>query len=123
MLEQIFSMQKQLDEFIEKQHPDLMPTNMNDWVKQITIAIDDEISEIRGEINWKHWKEPKPIDLDKLQEEVIDVWHFLISLSYRVGLEPDDIFEVYKKKWQENFDRQNGKSAEKDYRAGGGGGN
>jgi len=115
-LEQIFKMQKELDKYIEEQHPHLVPTSMNDWVKQLTIAMEDEISEVRGEINWKHWKEPKSIDVRRLKEEVIDVWHFLISMSYRIGLEPQDILKVYEKKWQENFDRQNGKSAEKDYR-------
>jgi dimeric dUTPase (all-alpha-NTP-PPase superfamily) len=38
--------------------------------------------------------------------EVIDLWHFLISLSMCVGLKPDDILDVYRQKHAVNRQRQ-----------------
>lgn len=116
MLRAIFRMQDELDQYIFEKHPDKLPQSVSEWVQKLTIAMEDEISEIRGEINWKWWKPEKEIDMEVLHEEVIDMWHFLVSLSQRVGLTPDKVFEVYQAKREENFRRQDGTSTEKDYR-------
>lgn len=117
-LDKIFEMQQELDTHIFEQHRDNLPDGTSEWVMKYTIAMESEIDEIRKEVNWKWWKKPKQIVMAKLHEEIIDLWHFLIALSIRVGLTPDKIMEVYEKKRQENFDRQNGTSREKDYRGG-----
>lgn len=58
----------------------------NEWVIGLTLAMESEIDEIRREVNWRWWKNLKPIDTDALKGEVIDMWHFLVSLSDKVGL-------------------------------------
>ncbi|KHF30144.1 dUTPase [Anoxybacillus sp. BCO1] len=68
--------------------------------------MESEIDEIRREVNWKWWKQEKQIDLDRLQEEVIDLWHFLLSLSRMVGLTPATIHEKYMAKNKINHQRQ-----------------
>ena len=82
----------------------------DEWVTGLTIATESEIDEIRREVNWKWWKNPKPIDEAALQGEVIDMWHFLLSLSRVVGLTPYDIHRLYLEKNAENHDRQAGLS-------------
>ncbi len=119
MLRAIFQAQHELDVFIFEQHSDKLPKSLTEWVKQYIHCIEDELSEVRGEVNWKHWKPEKEINVEKLHEEVIDVWHFLIGLSQRVGLTPEKVHEVYMRKREENFKRQEGTSTEKDYRNGG----
>ena len=119
MLKSIFDAQHELDSYVFEKHADKLPKDLTEWVKQYIHCIEDELSEIRGEIPWKHWKAPTEIDVPKLQEEVIDVWHFLIALSQRVGLTPEKVHEVYMTKREENFKRQRGESTEKDYRDGG----
>ncbi|MGG3561621.1 dUTPase [Neobacillus rhizosphaerae] len=119
MLKAIFKMQHELDSFIMEKHSDKLPQGISEWVTKLTIAMEDEISEVRGEVNWKWWKSEKQIDIEKLHEEVIDLWHFLVALSQRVGLTPEKVFEVYQAKREENFKRQKGTSTEKDYRDGG----
>ncbi|HHK5534605.1 TPA: dUTP diphosphatase [Bacillus mobilis] len=56
--------------------------------------MESEIDEIRREVNWKWWKNEKPLDKEALQGEVIDMWHFLISLSLKCGLSAV-VFTVY----------------------------
>ena len=81
----------------------------------LTVAMESEIDEIRREVNWKWWKNSKEIDVDALQGEVIDMWHFLLSLSRAVGLEPADIHRLYIEKNAENHDRQAGLSDKDGY--------
>lgn len=122
-LKEIFKMQAELDAYIREQHADKMPKGISEWVMKLTIAMESEIDEIRREVNWKWWKPEKQIDIEKLRGEVIDMWHFLISMSQRVGLSSDDVFRVYEAKREENFARQRGQSKDGeayDYSAEGG---
>lgn len=115
-LDQLFEMQHELDQFVFKQHPEKLPESMGEWIIKLTIAMESELDEVRKEVPWKWWKEPEPINEENLHKEIIDLWHFLIAMSQRAGLSPDQIFEVYKEKREENFARQKGTSKEKDYR-------
>lgn len=66
-------------------------TNGEDWVKGVTKnkkninwkrCIYMECAEMIDSFPWKHWKniEVEP-DWDNLQIEVVDVWHFIMSLA------------------------------------------
>lgn len=105
-LEKMFEMQQDLDERIIAERN--IKKTLDEWVVAITIAMESEIDEIRREVNWKWWKQEKEIDLERLQEEVIDLWHFLLSLSRMVGLTPETIFERYMQKNAINHKRQDG---------------
>jgi dimeric dUTPase (all-alpha-NTP-PPase superfamily) len=119
MLKAIFKAQEELDSYIFEKHEDKLPTDLSEWIVKLTIAMESELDEVRGEVNWKWWKASKDIDVEKLHEEIIDIWHFLIAMSQRAGLTPEKVYQVYMKKREENFARQNGTSVEKDYRDGG----
>lgn len=112
-LTQIFEMQKALDDRIITERT--VNKTVDEWVIGITLAMESEIDEIRREVNWKWWKNPKPIDTDALKDEVIDMWHFLVSLSDKVGLTPEEVFDVYIVKNAENHARQTGTSAKEGY--------
>ncbi|MGG3958402.1 dUTPase [Bhargavaea massiliensis] len=103
-LEKMFQMQQALDERIIAERN--IDKTLDEWVVAITIAMESEIDEIRREVNWKWWKQEKEIDLERLQEEVIDLWHFLLSLSRMVGLTSETIFERYMQKNAINHQRQ-----------------
>jgi dimeric dUTPase (all-alpha-NTP-PPase superfamily) len=119
-LDQIFEMQAQLDNRIIRERN--IEKSLDEWVIGITLAMESEIDEIRREVNWKWWKNEKPIDLKALQGEVIDMWHFLVSLSQKVGLTPEDVYRVYCEKNAENHARQDGKSDKEGYDVSGVGG-
>ncbi|WP_256718456.1 dUTPase [Paenibacillus odorifer] len=114
-LAQIFEMQNALDDRIISERGVLK--SLDEWVTGITIAMESEIDEIRREVNWKWWKNPKPVDVAALQGEVIDMWHFVVSLSEKVGLTADDVYRVYCDKNAENHSRQNGTSEKEGYLA------
>jgi len=66
-------------------------TNGENWTKGITKngktinwnrCIYMECAEMVDSFSWKHWKSiDKEADWDNLQIEVVDVWHFIISLA------------------------------------------
>jgi len=66
-------------------------TNGEDWTKGITKngkvinwkrCIYMECAEMIDSFSWKHWKSiDKEPDWDNLQIEIIDVWHFIMSLA------------------------------------------
>jgi dimeric dUTPase (all-alpha-NTP-PPase superfamily) len=113
----IFDMQYALDQRIIDERGIVKTTD--EWVRDLTVALEDEISEVRACVNWKWWKNPKPINYDELRGEVIDLWHFLVSLSQKVGLTADDVYRVYCEKNAENHARQDGTSEKKGYEVNG----
>jgi dimeric dUTPase (all-alpha-NTP-PPase superfamily) len=112
-LDQIFALQAQLDNRIIRERN--IEKSLDEWVIGLTIAMESEIDEIRREVNWKWWKNEKPIDIESLQGEIIDMWHFLVSLSQKVGLTAEDVYRVYCEKNAENHARQDGKSEKEGY--------
>ena len=116
-LTQMYDMQTQLDSRIIEERG--IDKTTDEWVVGLTIAMESEIDEIRREVNWKWWKNPKAIDPGALQVEVIDMWHFLLSMSRVVGLEADDIHRLYMEKNAENHARQDGSSEKEGYEIGG----
>lgn len=114
-LAEMYAMQAELDDRIVRERG--IERDMSEAVIGLTIAMESEIDEIRREVNWKWWKNPKEIDVDALQGEVIDLWHFLLSMSRVVGLTPADIVRIYKEKNAENHDRQSGTSDKAGYKA------
>lgn len=113
ILTEMYEMQRDLDHRIINERR--VDKTVDEWVIGLTIAMESEIDEIRREVNWKWWKNPKPIDREALQGEVIDMWHFLLALSREVGLSPADIHRIYMEKNAENHARQNGESDKEGY--------
>ena len=52
--------------------------------------------------------------MSKMPVEVVDLFHFLISLAQVLGMSADDVFEAYMKKNEVNFQRQDSGYTEKD---------
>lgn len=77
-------------------------------IKTMTIGLADEAFEILREQNWKPWKQPKPIDYDKLRFEVIDALHFIIEICILLNMNHEDILAIYKRKMEININRQIG---------------
>lgn len=52
-------------------------------IEEVRIALFDELGEVCHEMKeeWCYWKKSqKPVDRDKLKEELADVWHFALTL-------------------------------------------
>ncbi|NIL33282.1 dUTPase [Bacillus thuringiensis] len=115
-LNELFALQSELDNRIISERN--IEKSLDEWVVGITLSMESEIDEIRREVNWKWWKNEKPIDKEALQGEVIDMWHFLISLSLICGLSAEDVYRIYLEKNRENHARQDGTSMKEGYAVG-----
>jgi dimeric dUTPase (all-alpha-NTP-PPase superfamily) len=72
----------------------------------LSSALLHEVVELQRETGWKWWKTEKAIEGQRIQEEVIDLWHFLIQLSIEAGLDPELLISKYIEKNKENTKRQ-----------------
>jgi hypothetical protein len=72
----------------------------------LSTALVHEAIELQRETNWKWWKKDNNLERKKIQEEIIDIWHFLLQLSIEAGLDSRKLMELYIKKNKENLDRQ-----------------
>jgi dimeric dUTPase (all-alpha-NTP-PPase superfamily) len=113
-LERIFELQKAFnDELVERRGLHDIP--MEKWIQMQTLATISELSELLDEVNFKWWKNPKPVDADALREELVDILHFFVSMCLSAGMDAGELYERYLLKNQENFDRQHGVSKKTGY--------
>ena len=115
-LDEIFAMQQALNEdIIQKRHLEGIPDEV--WIQRQMLAMLSEMAEVLDEVNFKWWKNQKPINEDALKEELVDVLHFFVSMCLRAHMTPDEMYRIYMKKNQENFNRQLGLSQKPGYKA------
>ena len=109
----IFALQKALDtDIAARRGLDFTPEQ---WIQKDVLAMISELAELLDEVNFKWWKNAKPVDSEALQGELVDILHFFISMCIRAGMDADKLYEGYIAKNKENFDRQYGRSAKKGY--------
>ena len=113
-LEHIYRLQYELDQKISKKR-DLIDITFEEWIQRDCLAIISELSELLEEVNFKWWKNPKPLDMQRIHEELIDLMHFFISMCIKADLTPDDLYTGYLEKNAENLERQDGKSKKQGY--------
>lgn len=112
-LEKIFEMQKLLDDDIAARRH--LTYSTEEWMQKEVLAMLSELSEVLDEVNFKWWKNKKPLNSDALRNELVDILHFFVSMCIRSGMDADELFERYVEKNKENFDRQYGRSEKKGY--------
>jgi dimeric dUTPase (all-alpha-NTP-PPase superfamily) len=114
-LESIFLWQNKFDtELAERRGLQDIP--MEQWIQKETLAMISELAELIDEVNFKWWKNEKPVDVDKVKDELVDILHFFVSMCLKTGMNAQELFQRYLDKNKENFDRQNGTSDKKGYK-------
>jgi dimeric dUTPase (all-alpha-NTP-PPase superfamily) len=73
-----------------------------------------EIAELTDSVPWKWWAKYQKFDAQNARVEVVDLFHFLISLAQVLGMSADDVFAAYVKKNEVNFKRQDSGYVKKD---------
>lgn len=115
-LDEIFRMQEALNaDIIRCRH--LEGISDTEWIQKQTLAMLSEMAELLDEVNFKWWKNPKPVDARAVKEELVDILHFFVSMCLRAGLSPQEMYDIYKQKNHENLNRQLGLSDKPGYRA------
>ena len=91
-LETIFMMQQALnDDIVRIRH--LENVTPDEWHQKLTLAMISEMAEALDGTDWKWWKNKKDLGEDYLKEEIVDMLHFLVSMSLRSGMDADELFE------------------------------
>ncbi|HEY8389590.1 MAG TPA: dUTPase [Clostridia bacterium] len=115
-LEHIFEMQQKLNDYILKNHNLENKYTPDVWIQKNILALISELSEVLDEVNFKWWKNSKPIDNSALKEELVDVLHFFVSMCLQAGMTAQELYEIYLSKNEENIKRQDGNSEKKGYK-------
>ena len=127
MLEDIFRMQLELNDYVFKKNnlknksgdvlnmqaiitavknEDMMVNDLpNKWLVNYSKAIKEELSELDEELLWKWWSKDE-IDMQNIRVELIDILHFLISAMMCAGLSAEKVFDIYQQKHAVNIKRQ-----------------
>ena len=127
MLEDIFKMQLELNDYVFKKNnlknksgndlnmqsiivsaekEEMMVNDLpNEWLVNYSKAIKEELLELDDELLWKWWSKDK-IDMQNIRVELIDILHFLVSAMMCAGLNAEKVFDIYRQKHAINIKRQ-----------------
>lgn len=114
-LSHMFDMQRQLNLRIGVDTESMSEEEKTKWVLNYTRAMSQELAELTDSVPWKWWAKYQEFDQQNARVEVVDLFHFLISLAQTLGMSSDDVYQAYLKKNEVNFQRQDSGYAEKDH--------
>lgn len=105
-LEEIFSLQEALNRRIGVDTRRMNSRARQKWVLNYCRAMAQELAELTDSVPWKWWARYQKFDPQNARVEVVDLFHFLVSLAQTLGMTAEDVFEAYVKKNQINRARQ-----------------
>jgi dimeric dUTPase (all-alpha-NTP-PPase superfamily) len=112
--EELFRMQQSLNERIGVRTTGMNEEEQTKWLLNYTRAMSQEMAELTDSVPWKWWAKYQKFDAQNAKVEVVDLFHFLISMAQVLGMSADDVFNAYLKKNEVNFKRQDSGYAVKD---------
>jgi len=114
-LRELFRRQQSLNRRIGVNTDGMSDEQKTQWVLNYCRAMSQEIAELTDSVPWKWWAKYQKFDKQNARVEVVDLFHFLISLAQVLGMSADDVFNAYVKKNEVNFKRQQSGYSEKDH--------
>lgn len=114
MLQDLFDKQLSLNQRIGVNPPAMNDDERVQWVLNYTRAASQELAELVDSVPWKWWAKYQTFDLQNARVEVVDLFHFLISLAQVLGMDAADVHNLYLQKNKLNFQRQDSGYASKD---------
>ncbi len=113
-LGKMFEMQAELNRRIGVDTTTMPEEDQPEWILNYCRALSQETAELIDSVPWKWWAKYQKYDRQNARVEIVDMFHFLISLAQVVGMSADDVFDIYMQKNKVNFERQESGYAEKD---------
>jgi dimeric dUTPase (all-alpha-NTP-PPase superfamily) len=113
-LEEIFQMQDALNRRIGVALPPPSDEEKAKWILNYTRAMQQETAELIDSVPWKWWAKYQKFDEQNAKVEVVDLFHFLVSLAQTLGMTADDVYQAYLKKNAVNHQRQESGYVKKD---------
>src|SRR5437762_3084905 len=113
-LQQLFQMQKALNERLGVRTEGMTQEQKTTWLLNYCRAMSQELAELTDSVPWKWWAKYQTFDEQNARVEIVDLFHFLISAAQVLGMSAEDVFDAYLKKNAVNFQRQDSGYASKD---------
>ena len=113
-LRELWRMQDALNKRIGVQMENMSDEEKAKWILNYCRAMTQEIAELTDSVPWKWWAKYQKFDEQNARVEVVDLFHFLISMAQVLGMSADDVFAAYMKKNEVNFKRQESGYTKKD---------
>ncbi len=111
----LFELQSQLNQRIGVDTAGMDDATKAEWVLNYTRAMQQEIAELIDSVPWKWWAKYQQFDQQNARVEVVDLFHFLISIAQVLGMSADDVYNAYIKKNEVNHKRQDSGYTDKDH--------
>lgn len=102
----IFELQKSLNKRIGVDTDHMNEEEQIKWALNYCRALSQEVAELTDSVPWKWWAKYQKFDKQNARVEVVDMFHFLISLAQVLGLSAEDVYNGYIEKNKINFNRQ-----------------
>lgn len=107
MLKDMFRLQAELNKRIGvADFEKLTEQEQQHWILNYSRAMTQELAELTDSVPWKWWAKYQTFDKHNARVEVVDLFHFLISLAQVLGMSADDIYRYYRDKNAVNVQRQ-----------------
>ena len=107
-------MQQALNERIGVRMENMSQEDKTKWILNYSRAMTQEIAELTDSVPWKWWAKYQKFDEQNARVEVVDLFHFLISIAQVLGMSANDVFNAYMQKNEVNLKRQETGYAVKD---------
>lgn len=104
--EEIFRLQDALNRRIGVELPPATEADKATWILNYSRAMQQELAELVDSVPWKWWAKYQTFDAQNARVEVVDLFHFLVSLAQALGMSADDVYQAYLKKNRLNHERQ-----------------
>ncbi len=114
-LRELFRMQQALNQRIGVNTAGMTDEEKTRWILNYCRAMSQELAELTDSVPWKWWAKYQKFDEQNARVEVVDLFHFLISLAQTLGMSADDVFNAYMKKNEVNLKRQDSGYTQKDH--------
>lgn len=113
-LRELFRMQQALNQRIGVNTDGMNEAEKTKWILNYCRAMSQEMAELTDSVPWKWWAKYQKFDEQNAKVEVVDLFHFLVSLAQTLGMTADDVYQAYLKKNQVNHQRQESGYVKKD---------
>jgi len=105
-LVEIFRLQKELNQRVGVRTDEMDDEARQEWILNYCRAMSQEIAELTDSVPWKWWAKYQKFDKQNARVEIIDLFHFLVSLAQVAGMSAQDVFDAYTRKHAVNIARQ-----------------
>ncbi len=104
-IKKVFEMQNKLNQRSNDDWPPVTEEQRQEWMFKYLTALDQEKAELIDSLPWKWWKK-QDANWDNVKIELVDILHFFVSMCMIAGMDADELLELYFKKNELNFKRQ-----------------